>query len=330
MKVVDFQEPLFEKDSSDRSEKKKGKEEKNDGRSKSRSFVKTQWAGSSGPGEHGFSAFIETDQGNYLFDTGNGHSVVANSLALEKDLRSIKRIFLSHGHQDHTGGLPEVLKLKGEVNVHAHPNIFLDRIAVLREKDKETKRFVGIPYKKGYLELLETHFLFNADFVEVENGMFLTGEVPRRTEFEKLDLRLFAEIDGRRTQDAFLDDQSLILDTEKGLVLILGCAHSGMVNIIQHIIQKTKKEHFYAILGGTHLDFLTPEQLEASIRFLKEMPIERIGVSHCTGMRAAFSPSPGIWNPILPRMRWKCLGNIRGRRLTLSLTLTQYQWRERH
>jgi 7,8-dihydropterin-6-yl-methyl-4-(beta-D-ribofuranosyl)aminobenzene 5'-phosphate synthase len=206
-----------------------------------------------GTGEHGLSAFIETGQGNYLFDTGNGHSVVANSLALEKDLRSIKGIFLSHGHQDHTGGLPEVLKLKGEVNVHAHPNIFLDRIAVLREKDKETKRFVGIPYKKGYLELLGARFLFNADFIEVEKGMFLTGEVPRQTEFEKLDLRLFAEIDGKRTQDAFLDDKSLILDTEKGLILILGCAHSGMVNIIHHVIRKRKRKH--AILGGTHLDF---------------------------------------------------------------------------
>ena len=78
-----------------------------------------------GSGEHGFSAFIETDQGNYLFDTGNGHSVIANSLALHKDLRSIQKIFLSHGHYDHTGGLPEVLKLKGKVDVHAHPHVFL-------------------------------------------------------------------------------------------------------------------------------------------------------------------------------------------------------------
>ena len=241
-----------------------------------------------GTGEHGFSAFIETGQENYLFDTGNGHSVVANSLAMEKDLRSIKKIFLSHGHQDHTGGLPEVLKLKGTVDVHAHPNVFLDRIAVLQEKDKETKRFVGIPYKKGFLELLGARFLFNTDFVEVENGMFLTGEVPRQTDFEKPDLRLFAEIDGKRTQDTFLDDQSLILDTEKGLVLILGCAHSGMVNIIHHVIQKTKKEKFYAILGGTHLDFLTQEQLEASIQSLKKIGAEKIGVSHCTGMKAAF------------------------------------------
>jgi 7,8-dihydropterin-6-yl-methyl-4-(beta-D-ribofuranosyl)aminobenzene 5'-phosphate synthase len=241
-----------------------------------------------GSGEHGFSAFIEMNRGNYLFDTGNGHSVVANSLAFEKDLRSIKKIFLSHGHYDHTGGLPEVLKLRGEVDVHGHPHIFLDRISVVKEKDKETKRFVGIPYKKNYLEALGAHFLFNSEFVEIESGMFLTGEVPRQTPFEKPDPKLFTEIGGKISQDTFPDDQSLILFTEKGLVLILGCAHSGMINIIQHVIHKTGKEKFYAILGGTHLDFLTPEQLEESTRYLKTIEFERIGVSHCTGMRAAF------------------------------------------
>ena len=241
-----------------------------------------------GSGEHGFSAFIETDLGNYLFDTGNGHSVVANSLVFDKDLRSIQKIFLSHGHYDHTGGLPEVLKLKGEVDVHGHPHIFLDRISVLKEKNKETKRFVGIPYKRNYLESLGAHFLFNSDFVEVESGMFLTGEVPRQTLFEKPDPKLFMEIGGKISQDIFPDDQSLILESEKGLILILGCAHSGMINIIQHVIHHRKREDFYAILGGTHLDFLTPEQLEESIHSLKTIGFERIGVSHCTGMKAAF------------------------------------------
>jgi 7,8-dihydropterin-6-yl-methyl-4-(beta-D-ribofuranosyl)aminobenzene 5'-phosphate synthase len=241
-----------------------------------------------GAGEHGFSAFVETDRGDYLFDTGSGHSVVANSLVLKKDLRTIRRIFLSHGHYDHTGGLPEVLKLRGNVEVHAHPHLFLDRIAVLKEDDKEIKRFVGIPYKKAYLEFLGANFVLSKDFFEVEKGIFLTGEVPRKTPFEKPDPRLFSEMDGKITQDIFLDDQSLILDTKKGLVVILGCAHSGMINILDHVIDKTGKEKFYAIMGGTHLDFLTPEQLEESIKSLKKMEIERIGISHCTGMRAAF------------------------------------------
>jgi 7,8-dihydropterin-6-yl-methyl-4-(beta-D-ribofuranosyl)aminobenzene 5'-phosphate synthase len=240
-----------------------------------------------GAGEHGFSAFIETDGGNYLFDTGGGRTVVENSLALNKDLRTVKKIFLSHGHNDHTGGLPQVLNLTGPVDVHVHPDIFLDHMAIRKEGGLESRRFAGITYKRSYLEFMGARFILNSGFHEVEKGMFLTGEVPRKTLFEKNDPKLFREVDGKVVPDSLPDDQSLILDTGKGLVLIFGCAHSGMINIINHVVQKMKKNHFHAILGGTHLDFLTPEQLEESIRCLKQMKVDRIGVSHCTGFRGA-------------------------------------------
>ena len=102
--------------------------------------------------------------------------------------------------------------------------------------EKETRKFVGLPFKKNYLESLGANFIFNKDFMEVEKGVFLTGEVPRKTSFEKPDPDSFSEIDGKTEQDIFSDDQSLILDTEKGLILVLGCAHSGMINIINYVI----------------------------------------------------------------------------------------------
>jgi 7,8-dihydropterin-6-yl-methyl-4-(beta-D-ribofuranosyl)aminobenzene 5'-phosphate synthase len=240
-----------------------------------------------GIGEHGFSAFIETEAGNFLFDTGSGAGIVLNSLLLGKDLRSIGRLFLSHGHSDHTGGLPEVLKLRGRVPVHAHPGIFQDRLAILNDNGKETRRFAGLIYKRAYLETLGADFVFNTGFTEIEKGLFLTGEVPRKTDFEKPDTRLCTECEGVRTQDAIGDDQSLLLDTDRGLVVVLGCAHSGAINILRYALEKTGRETIHAVMGGTHLGFLTAEQLDESIRALKAMKVDRIGVSHCTGMAAA-------------------------------------------
>jgi len=241
-----------------------------------------------GVGEHGFSAFIETGEGKYLFDTGGGRTVVENSLALRKDLRTVQKVFLSHGHNDHTGGLPHVLSIRGAVDVHVHPDVFVDRMALRKDKDGEIRRFAGMIYKKSYLEFLGAHFILNSEFTEVRKGIFLTGTVPRTTDFERPDPSLFRETGGERVQDTLPDDQSLVLDTEKGLILIFGCAHSGMINIMNYVMQQMNKDQFYAVLGGTHLGFLSPEQLEESIRSLKKMNVYRLGLSHCTGLRAAF------------------------------------------
>lgn len=240
-----------------------------------------------GLGEHGFSAYLETERGNFLFDTGRGNALIPNLLAFDKDPLAIQKIFLSHGHHDHTGGLAAILELLGEVDILAHPEIFSVRYNVSQQEGKERRRYAGLKFTRAYLESLGGRFILEKDFREVTREMFLTGEVPRKTSFEKGDPRLFAEIGGKMIPDPLLDDQSLVVESPQGLVLLLGCAHAGLINILDHVVARAGKEKVYAVMGGTHLDFASPSQVEETIRALKRYRVERIGVSHCTGLKAA-------------------------------------------
>jgi 7,8-dihydropterin-6-yl-methyl-4-(beta-D-ribofuranosyl)aminobenzene 5'-phosphate synthase len=240
-----------------------------------------------GLGEHGFAAYLETERGNFLFDTGRGEALVPNLLKFDKDPFSIQKIFLSHGHHDHTGGLASILEILGETEVLAHPEIFSIRYNISRKDGKEVRRYAGLKFTRPYLESLGAEFRLEKDFREVAREMFLTGEVPRVTSFERGDARLFAEVGGELIPDPFLDDQSLIIETTNGLLVLLGCAHSGLINILEHVVSRTGKDRIYAVLGGTHLDFSTPSQVQETITALKKYDVEKIGVSHCTGPAAA-------------------------------------------
>jgi 7,8-dihydropterin-6-yl-methyl-4-(beta-D-ribofuranosyl)aminobenzene 5'-phosphate synthase len=240
-----------------------------------------------GIGEHGYAVFIEAEDGPYLFDTGSGVGILSNAKLLEMDLGSIKKIFLSHGHYDHTGGLSTVLDSVNSVSVYAHPAVFGEKYSVSRKGDKTETRFIGIPQRRELLEAKGAIFQLDKGFREVGEGVFLTGEIPRVTGFEAGEDRLKVKSNGTFAIDAFPDDQALVISTRKGLVVLLGCCHAGAINTLRYVRSKLKDEPVYAVIGGTHWGFMEEKDFAGSIEILKTMNISMIGVSHCTGIPVA-------------------------------------------
>jgi len=179
------------------------------------------------------------------------------------------------------------VKLAAPVDIHCHPAVFTERFAVGEKSADKSCRSVGIPFNKSELEVMGAWFVFNTAFTKIATRLYLTGEVPRTTLFEKDDRRLVVKKDGKYMQDTIPDDQSLVIESARGLTVILGCAHAGIINTLHHIQSQLPGKTVHTVIGGTHIGFLSGAQLEKTIEHLKQFDLKRIGVSHCTGLAPA-------------------------------------------
>lgn len=235
-------------------------------------------------GEHGFSALIEPVGGEpLLFDTGQGATLLHNAQRMNRDLAKVRQVVISHGHYDHAGGLLPLLQSFGTKEVLAHPGIFMPRHRV---RDTGECFPIGMPQDRPTLELAGACFNLSPEFREIAPGIALTGEVPRVTPYEAGDQGLYCDCTGQEL-DTTPDDQSLILETEQGLVILLGCCHAGLVNTLEHIAYLTGRRDIHAVIGGTHLGFCGQEQLDRTIAALKGLGIRKLVAAHCTGFAAA-------------------------------------------
>jgi len=233
--------------------------------------------------EWGLSILIETNGQRILLDSGQSISAVHNASLLGIDLSTIDKIVLSHGHIDHTGGLREILRRSRGVEIIAHPQIWASKY-VQRPGQKE--RYVGIPFQRDELENLGARFHLTTEPVRL-GPMMTTGEIPLVTDFEAVDPDMYVKEEGELVQDSLPDDQALIVPTEAGLVVVLGCGHRGVINTLRRAQELTGEYLIYGVIGGTHLMRASPEQVERTIQGLKEFGVQRVGVSHCTGFLAS-------------------------------------------
>ncbi|XES77167.1 MAG: MBL fold metallo-hydrolase [Candidatus Bathyarchaeia archaeon] len=260
-------------------------------------------------GEHGFSMLIHTlNKGrrhSVLFDTGcSGEGIVENASRMGVDLTEIECIVLSHGHWDHTGGLRTALKAISKKNlpIVIHEEMFTTRGSA--NPDGSVRKYASFPSKEQLndAQLIET----KQPFAIVDDEVLVTGEIPRETSFEQGYLQHRCLKEGTWKPDPLIvDERAVVINVKgKGLVVVSGCAHAGIINTINYAKQITGVGEVYAVLGGFHLAGKENEKrIQPTISELKQINPKLIVPCHCTGWRAMCTiadalPEAFVWNSV--------------------------------
>ena len=235
--------------------------------------------------EHGFAAWIETGGECFLFDTGQGTALEHNARALGIDLGQAATLILSHGHYDHTGGIPVFLAANAHAPVIFGKDAMTDRYSCHPE---QAPRKIGIiPGVLQELKGLPAERRIEIDTPRyLRPGIGVTGPVPRITPFEDTGGPFYLD-ENRIQADLINDDLSLWFETTEGLVILTGCCHSGLINTVGYIRRITGIERVHGIIGGLHLLNSGEERLQATLQFLADCRPDFLIPCHCTGAHVA-------------------------------------------
>lgn len=257
--------------------------------------------------EHGFSVLIEVKRGEkrgtVLFDTGVSRKGILNNVdALEIDTKDIQAIVLSHGHPDHAMGLPGLIDRLGTRNLPLvlHPDAYLERKLVLPNGDE-----VSVPapkvtdFRRENIEIIEEV----GPSMLVDDMLLVSGEVDRTTDFETgFPIHYAKRDDAWEPDPLIMDDQCTIINVRgKGLVIVTGCGHAGIINTIRHVQALTGVQEIYAVIGGFHLTGALFEPIiPATIAALRDINPRYVLPGHCTGWAATHQIARAMPEAFIP------------------------------
>jgi len=245
-------------------------------------------------GQHGVSFFLTAERGgitrHVLVDVAqNPEALLENMKRMEIPPSSLGAIVLTHCHYDHTQGVARVVKSIGkqDLPVIAHPDLFR-----LHFVSDPYLRHVGVMEgdRKPDIEAAGGMLYLTRDPVEIMPGLMTTGEVKRQTDFEEVGMSLFTMENGRLHSDLMLDDISIVANVKgKGIIIVTGCSHAGIVNITRQANELTGTEKVHGILGGFHLVEASDTRIRKTVQGLRAFSPDWISAGHCTGFRAQVS-----------------------------------------
>jgi len=253
--------------------------------------LSTMLADTDGIGEWGFSALVVADGHRILLDTGaRSETVLNNARELKVDLTNVPDVILTHNHGDHTGGLISLRQAVRAKNpaalavTHAGEGIFLKR-------DGTRSGWEPMDRVRKMYEALGGKVIVHDSPLELYPGVWITGPVARVYPEKNFGIGPGAKVqmpDGSSVEDTIPEDMSLVIDTDRGLVVISGCGHAGVINTLEHARTKIRAAPVYALIGGLHLFQLDDEHLKWTASKLKEFGVQNFLGAHCTGIEATY------------------------------------------
>jgi len=229
--------------------------------------------------EHGISFFLQKKDRRLLFDTGQSHRFLENARELGIGMDDLDYVVLSHGHYDHTGGFRALCDRTAGFELVMGGGFF-DLKYGYRNGSYE---YLGNNFDEAFLRNRAIPHRFVHDRItDLGDGIYIVTDFVRRHDDETVNERFVLRQDGRTIPDRFDDEILVAVDSPDGLIILLGCAHPGMKNMLDTAAEALDRP-IAAVLGGTHLVEASRRSLERSVAYLSDESIRYLGVSHCTG-----------------------------------------------